>query len=348
MSKKSSKPGSEPAVEEKGPVAQVENAPEGNAEGKAAKVPPYKFDTTDGKVIKGVEVKIVKNGALLHASYGEAGKEKELKPRVLSAEQLKAYSEMSKTDPKAAKDTLVRELLPHHADDKAFKNGVGVVAGQEVTYVVVHKIDAQDVEAAKTPEDKAFAQALVDKNAWRLSWGAKGTDHDFRESGLLTKDQIEIYANRGIPVKNEKGFITAIGKPVSKLELANMAAPLIKQVQAERLKLVDLVNKTDWSRFKYPEGAEVKKAFYSDAKAYPGRLFANATVNGSQVSALLEKHQSFALQNGNATIEQAFMANKDFRSKVDIALHPEKLQEIMDKQSKGKTNEQKAGKSQAM
>lgn len=327
------KTGSDPAVE-KGPVTQVENQA---AEAKPVKEPPYKFETTDGKVISGVSVEMSKRTPMVNASYGPEGKTEKLTPHVLTPEQFEKYTELAKTDLKAAKDYIVKAALPMHADDKAFKNTAGVVNGREVDFVVIHKYDAKDVENAK-PEDKAKVQSYVDKNAWRIRYGKKD---DWSEGGQLTGEEVEKYSLRGEPVKNANGYTYAVGAPLSKLDIANLAAPRILAVQADRLKSIETVQKTDWSRFKFPENANIERVHFGNSKEHPDRIFANAVVNGTQVSALLTKNQTFAYRNGYASMEQAFMANNDFRGKVDMVLHPEKIQAKMDEQ-KAKSNDQKA------
>ena len=97
----------------------------------------------------------------------------------------------------------------------------------------------------------------------------------------------------------------------------------------------------DWSAYRFPEGSHVTSLNAGRSAKHPGRDFANAVVNGKEVVALLTKEQTLALRDGRATMEQAFMANKDFSGKVDMVLHPERMKQLMETSDKAARQQDK-------
>lgn len=276
---------------------------------------------------------------------------RKLLSRNLTPEQAKEYARLSKVDQHKANEYLAKAAYPMHYDGKAFHNEKGVVNGKPVDYVKIMKltvaslavgdiitgrlkvdgITAEDLKSgAKTEKDvealglkaeqlSERSRGLVGK--WQLSFGQKDVEGT-RKVVILEPVEISSIKQRALVTLSDDGKeIASVGVPMSKLDVADMAAKRVAlrdarhaEFEQHKSELLDKAKSVDWSRFYKPEGVE--KLNYVPLKDNPDRVILKGVVNGIQVSALLNETQSAALRNGLATFEQVAGANNSFRNKV--------------------------------
>jgi hypothetical protein len=303
--------------------------------------------TTEGNMLDKIRI-FQKDGAtMVQADYGKLnpnGKTTEERranmrtqiSRPLTPEQSAEYQRLNKENPAQAKEYAARAAYPMHVDDAAFHKRDTEVNGRHVNYIVLEKLDA-----SKLGEDNKHLAG-----AWQLSFGEKG-NKDSRFFGILNKEELASIRNRAEvtlatePVKDKNGAVVhdskgnvvthdvvkSVGAPLS---MADIAGRVEQRVNAQRQAAsakVESAQKVDWSKFKFPEGANVTGLRYSPAKdkegnVMPDRVWLNGKVNGIQVFGLLSKNETTAVKNKMATLEQAGAANKEFSQKVRDIVAP--------------------------
>lgn len=334
--------------------AVVEGGPEGREQkGEGQKAPKSSgFVTTEGNTIDTVKVFPDREGNIkVQIDFGKlnpAGRNAEERragmrtqmSRVLTPEQSKEYQRLYAEDASKAKEYAVKTGYPMHFDDKAFHQKDTVVNDRHVNYITLEKItedslvlnhlrnNGYDVDSMKSEDKRALLDSLspdVHKAAlagkeglvgrWQLSFGEKG-NKESRFYGVLNKEELANIRHRAEVTLDEKGQVTAVGKPLS---MADIAAKFENRVLAQRQNMsekVEKAEKVDWSKFKFPDGVQVTKLRYAPVADNPDRVWLNGKVNGMDVFSMLSKNESTAVKNKLATLEQAAAANREFYKKV--------------------------------
>ena len=304
-------------IENEQPQAAVEGgSQEPNVKAEEQKTPKSGIVTTEGNTIDKIRI-FQKDGAtMVQADYGKinaAGKTAEERranmrtqiSRELTPDQAKEYQRLYAEDPAKAKDYAVRAAYPMHVDDAAFHLKDTTVNGRKVDYIVLEKLTADKLSEG----NKHLA------GSWQLSFGEKG-NKDSRFYGILNKEDLASIRHRAEVTLDDKGQVKSIGAPLSMADIAGRVEQRVTaQRQANEAKL-GAAQKVDWSKFKFPEGANVTGLRYAPAKDNPDRVWLNGKVNGIEVFGLLSKNETTAVKNKMATLEQAGAANKEFRQKV--------------------------------
>lgn len=230
--------------------------------------------------------------------------------RPLTAEQSAEYQRLSKENPAQAKEYAARAAYPMHVDDAAFHQKDTEVNGRHVNYIVLDKLDA-----SKLSEDNKHLAG-----AWQLSFGEKGNKEN-RFYGILNKEDLASIRHRAEVTLDDKGQVVKVGKPLSMADIAGRVEQRVNAQRQATAAKMESAQKVDWSKYKFPEGAEVKGLRYAPAKdkegkVMPDRVWLNGTVNGIKVFGLLSKNETTAVKNKMATLEQVGAANKEFSQKV--------------------------------
>jgi len=277
--------------------------------------------TTEGNTLDKIRI-FQKDGAtMVQADYGKlntSAKTSEERranmrtqiSRPLTAEQSAEYQRLSKENPAQAKEYAVRAAYPMHVDDAAFHQKDTEVNGRHVNYIVLDKLDA-----SKLSEDNKHLAG-----AWQLSFGEKGNKEN-RFYGILNKEDLASIRHRAEVTLDDKGQVVKVGKPLSMADIAGRVEQRVNAQRQATAAKMESAQKVDWSKYKFPEGAEVKGLRYAPAKdkegkVMPDRVWLNGTVNGIKVFGLLSKNETTAVKNKMATLEQVGAANKEFSQKV--------------------------------
>jgi len=342
------------------PKAAVEVGPEGREQkGEGQKAPKSSgFVTTEGNTIDKVQVFPDREGNIkVQVEYGKlnpAGKNAEERragmhkqvSRALTPEQSKEYQRLYAEDASKAKEYAVKTAYPMHYDDKAFHQKDTVVNDRHVNYITLEKISEDslvlnhlrnsgyDVDSMKSEDKRALLDslspderkaALVGKEGlvgrWQLSFGEKGNKEN-RFYGVLNKEELANIRHRAEVTLDEKGQVTAVGKPLS---MADIAAKFENRVLSQRQNMsekVEKAEKVDWSKYKFPDGVQVTGLRYAPVKDNPDRVWMNGKVNGMNVFSMLSKNETTAVKNKMATLEQAAAANREFYKKVMNVVGP--------------------------
>ena len=275
---------------------------------KPAAVNSVIIPTTAGHKIKVEKPENYGGKVMVKATY-DGFKAKNLRPRALTPEQAKQYMDLIAKDRTEAIKYAAAAAYPHFVNDKEYNEGIkGQVAGRDVNYIIVEKRGEVDNQGNKVPEQ------YVGKTF--LTCGTSG-DSASRVSVMLTPAEVDAYWNRAETTRSADGKTVEIGKPVSLLELANIAVSRKLKTDETR----ESAKTYDWGKFSMPEGAKLTaKATYVNSSQHPGRAWLNAEVNGIGIRSLMTEFQTVALKNGFATPEQIIGANKDAREKVNNIL----------------------------
>jgi len=287
-------------------------------EKKKAEKKPSGIVTTNGNVIRHAKVIFVQKAGLAivtGAVYGKLiegkkGKDaeadlKKLPNRAVSQQDYLAYQRSdNKADALAA---VIAKVYPMHVDDKAFDNGVGQINGHDVNYVTVKYVTKKDVENGFAFENQVGKRKMMA--------GIKGSDEN-RVIAILTPKEDAMFRHRAEVTLDEKGNVATVGRPITKLELANEVAARQIANRAAREEVLKEAKSIDWGKYKVPVGAKLSMVFTKESNQ-PDRVWMNGEVNKTPIKGvLLTPVETLALREKVATKEQVFMHNSAIRSQA--------------------------------
>ena len=341
MTKKKENPDEGPQQVAEGAAKQHENSAEEQASVSASgqgkdgpdKGERFSMKTTEGRNIDSIKVKMDAAGApYVSGQYGrkienpQEGQKvrdnmRDLPKIPLTPEQSAEFQRLHVTDPKAAKEYVVREAYPMFLDDKSYhlnptqgEDGKMHITpfehkGQKFDYVTLELVDKKDREGNVVTNSKGNPVKVFE-----MGVGEKG-NKDSRRFGQLNDVESALIQNRRY-IREEDG-VKLPGKPVT---LADIAKSFMSRI--ERAAVMKDIKAVDWEKCKLPEGIKLEGARWTNSSK-PDQAWLNGRINGVELSGvLLSKEETLALKTGNITFEQALMHNETGRDRVEGILHP--------------------------